>query len=362
VLGFSDAFQTIPNHPLFHSNDSGVTWTKAFSVPQTPGISGMFVNDWTPDWGRNNQLSIAILAPSDIVTVVTNNPIAPSAFAYRIVGGAAQLTNHLVPDSLGNADQPWTLTNRDTGLSSQDDVYTAWDDFANGDGIDGPDMHVTVSYGVTPLDFTVDRQVGNSTFGMNPGLRMAKDPGSGAMYALWQRCVSNCDLFAVTPKTMNYMLNRSTDGGHTWSLNGNALGSIIATANTTQPWPKFGGVNALLGGVDHAAVDPRNGAVYYVYGNANASGVDRIAIRRITFSAGNAVVGPETIVSTVESALPQVAVDSNGTVGVFYYSFDGMSAAVSLSWRRPPGGADVECPHDRRIDGSGGGLPSGCTA
>ncbi len=329
VLGFSDGFQTIPNHPLFHSNDSGVTWTKAFSVPQTPGISGMFINDWTPDWGRNNELAIAILAPTDIVTVVTNNAIAPSAFAYRIVGGAAQLTNYLVPDSLGNgnADQPWTLTNRDTGLTSQDNVYTAWNDFGNGDGIDGPDMHVTVSYGVTPLDFTVDQQVGNSTDGMNPGLRMAKDPSGGAMYALWQRCVSNCDLTALTPKTMNYMMNRSTDGGHTWSLNGNSLGTIIATANTTQPWPKFGGVNALLGGVDHAAVDPRNGAVYYVYGNASASGVDRIAIRRVTFSAGNAVIGPETIVSTVESALPQVAVDSNGTVGVYYYSFDGMSAA-----------------------------------
>jgi len=126
---------------------------------------------------------------------------------------------------------------------------------------------------------------------------------------------------------MNYMLNRSADGGHTWSLNGNSLGTLIATANTKQTWPKFGGVNALLGGVDHAAVDPSNGAVYYVYGNASSSGVDRIAIRRVTFSAGNAVVGPETIVSTVESALPQVAVDGNGTVGVFYYSFDGMSAA-----------------------------------
>ena len=104
---------------------------------------------------------------------------------------------------------------------------------------------------------------------------------------------------------MNYMLNRSTDGGHAWSLNGNALGSSIATATTTQPCPKFGGVNALLGGVDHATVDPRNGAVYYVYGNANASGVNWIAIRHITFLAGNAVVGAETIVSTVGRRSPR---------------------------------------------------------
>ena len=165
MLGFSDAFASLSNLPLFHSTDSGVTWTKTFSVPQAPGIPGMAVNDWTPDWGRNNRLSIAILGPADIVTVVTNNAVTPSAFAYRVAGGATQVTNHLVPDSIGNgnADQPWKLANRDTGLGSQDNVYTAWDDFGNGDGIDGPDMHVTVSYGVTPLDFTVDRQVGDST-------------------------------------------------------------------------------------------------------------------------------------------------------------------------------------------------------
>jgi hypothetical protein len=334
VLGFSTFFSPMPDFPLFRSTDSGATWSKIFSVPQAPGIPQMFVNDWTPDWGRNNQLSIAILAPTDIVTVVTNNAASPSAFAYRVVGGEAQLTNHFVPSSIGNgnADQPWTLTNRDTGLVSQDNVYTAWDDFGNGDGIDGPDMHVTVSYGVTPLDFTVDRQVGNSTDGINPGLRMAKDPTTGTMYALWQRCVANCGFFD-SPKTIDYMLNRSTDGGHTWALNGNPMGVAIATANSTQPWPKFAGVNALLGGVEHAAVDPRNGAVYYAYGNQTAGGIDRIAIRRLTFSGGNVVIGAETIVSTLESAIPQVAVDNNGTVGVFFYSFDGMSAAGRPNFR-----------------------------
>jgi hypothetical protein len=335
VLGFSDAFQAIPNHPIFRTTDSGATWTKVFSVPQPPGIPDMFVNDWTPDWGRNNLLSIAILGPTDIVTVVTNNATAPSAFTYRVEGGEAQLTNHLVPSTIGRfdaADQPWTLTNRDTSLASQDNVYTAWDDFGNFDGIDGPDVHVTASYGVVPLDFTVDRQVGNSTTGINPGLRIAKDPTTGTMYALWQRCVSNCGFFD-SPKTINYMLNRSTDGGHTWALNGNPMGVVIATANSTQPWPKFAGVNALLGGIDHAAVDPRNGAVYYAYGNQDAGGIDRIAIRRLTFSAGNVVIGPETIVSTVESAIPQVAVDNNGTVGVFFYSFEGLSAAGRPNFR-----------------------------
>ena len=124
------------------------------------------------------------------------------------------------------------------------------------------------------------------------------------------------------------MLNRSTDGGTTWTLNGMAGGIIVANADSTQPTPKFGTVNALLGGVDHAAVDPNNGDVYYVYGNRDAgTGNDRLAIRRIQDNGGGGVtVGPENFVTgQVEAAIPSVAVASNGIVGVFYYTFDGFS-------------------------------------
>jgi hypothetical protein len=42
---------------------------------------------------------------------------------------------------------------------------------------------------------------------------------------------------------------------------------------------KFGTVNALFGGVDHAAVDPANDDVYVAYGQ-DVSGGNRILIRR----------------------------------------------------------------------------------
>jgi hypothetical protein len=110
-----------------------------------------------------------------------------------------------------------------------------------------------------------------------------------------------------------------------------AGGIIVANADSTQTTPKFGTVNALIGGVDHAAVDPNTGDVYYVYGNRDAATTNnRLAIRRI--QAGVSVtVGPEHFVTgQVQAAIPSVAVLSNGTVGVFYYTFDGFSAGFPI--------------------------------
>src|SRR5438132_1888763 len=108
---------------------------------------------------------------------------------------------------------------------------------------------------------------------------------------------------------------------------------LVANADSTQPQPKFGTVNALLGGADHAAVDPNNGDVYYVYGSRDAgTGNDRLAIRRIFDNGGGGVtVGPENFVTgQVEAAIPSVAVASNGIVGVFYYTFDGFSSGFPI--------------------------------
>jgi len=200
-------------------------------------------------------------------------------------------------------------------------VYVAYDDFSG-----APDMRVAVAQGTNPPNFTIDRRVGFSTGFVNPGHRLAVDPRDGFVYSLFQRRIAPG---AGGSQNINYMLNRSTDGGLTWSLNGSATGIIVANANSTQPQPKFGTVNALLGGVLHAAVDPTTGDVYYVYGNRDpGTGNNRLAIRRIVDDGfGGVLIGAEAFVTgQVQAALPSVAVTRDGTVGVFYYTFDGFSS------------------------------------
>ena len=76
-------------------------------------------------------------------------------------------------------------------------------------------------------------------------------------------------------------------------------GLTVATADSDQPAPKFGTVNCLLGGIDHAAVDPNTGDVYVVYGNRDSgTGNNRLAIRRLTDNgAGGVNVGTENFVT-----------------------------------------------------------------
>jgi hypothetical protein len=325
------------NAPLWHSTDGGQTWTKRFTIPAPPGVAGAGCPcDQTMDYGRGNRVSGTFLA-TDVYSGTTTDPANAASWNWLAPGGVTQRTNNNVPSSIGNVDQPWLLVNRDPTTAAQDNVYVAYDNF-NG----APDMRVAVALGTNPPNFIRDGLSGFSSAGVNPGHRLAVDPRNGFVYSLFQQCAANC---GGDPKNINYVLNQSTDGGQTWSLNGSAVGVLVANADSTQPTPKFGTVNALLGGVLHAAVDPNNGDVYYVYGKRDSvTGNNRLAIRRIVTGPGTAVYGgPEAFVTgQVQAAVPSVAVDSNGTVGVFYYTFDGFSGGfpsftAHLAWSQDQG-------------------------
>src|SRR5262249_8149021 len=160
--------------------------------------------------------------------------------------------------------------------------------------------------GANPVNITVDNKAGTeSPLATNPGLRLANDARNGTMYALYEQSSG-----ATQPKTVTYKLNRSTNGDSTWTLNGSVDGLTVDTVASDQaPGFKFGTVNALLGGVDHAAVDPTNGDVYVVYGQ-DVSGGNQIKVRRLQANAtGGLDVGPANNVSlSTNAALPSVAV------------------------------------------------------
>jgi len=325
VTAFSGGWGT--NAPFWQSTDGGNNWTKQFTIPAPPGIAaGGCPCDQAVDYGTASQMSGTFLV-SDIFSGTSTDPGSAAAWNWLVLGGITQTTNFNNSPPPGGVDQPWLLVNVDPTIPGQDNVYVAYDDFTNGSNCvgDACNERVSASYGVNPPNFTADNQSGTATGSINPGHRLAVDPRNGFVYSLFQRNVASG---AGGSKNIDYMLNRSTDGGVTWTLNGMAGGIVVGNGDSTQPTPKFGTVNALLGGVDHAAVDPNNGDVYYVYGSRDAgTGNNRLAIRRIQDNGGGGVtVGPENFVTgQVQAAIPSVAVTSNGTVGVFFYTFDGTS-------------------------------------
>jgi hypothetical protein len=329
-----------PNAPLWHSLDGGSTWTKQFTIPPPPGITtGNCPCDQAVDFGRANTTSGTFLI-SDIFSGTTTNPANSASWNWFLSSGTAVRTNSVGP---GNVDQPWLLVNRDNATASQDNVYVAYDDFGG-----APDMRVAVALGTNPPNFVRDNQSGTSGGSgiINPGNRLAVDPRNGAVYDLFQQGNGNGNGSGSNGSyNVKYFLNRSTDGGQTWGLNGNGGGIQVANADSKQGIDpsatfdgmgnctsnnlfKFGAVNALLGGADHAAVDPNNGDVYYVFGNRDSgTGNNRLSIIRLTDngSGGLNVGAPTFVTGQVQAALPSVAVTANGVVGVLYTQFDGTS-------------------------------------
>jgi hypothetical protein len=372
---------------LFVSINGGTNWNRVQTINPPTNISiTTGPNDTTLAYGANHLLTGSFLtrvtprAGNDIFTGNTAAPSKIASFQWNTIEGgvveaarvgptgnncsgtsvdrfrSAQPTDHI---NTHGTDQPWVAIhnyipdpvvtearssiNAPFPIPMQNDVYVAYSDFSRPD----VPVRVAVSVGANPPNFTIDQQVGTRGSGsVNPGHRLAVAPqtidnngdlvGRGFVYSLHQRC-ADC---SANPPKFDIVLNRTTDHGATWSLNGNPEGIVVAQASSQQPTPKFGTVNALFGGLDQVAVDPSNGLVYVVYGvfDETVQG-NRIAMRRLIyekcneFSACDVLVpGPEIFVDDGQSpaALPAVAIAANGTVGVLYTTFGGMIGGLPV--------------------------------
>jgi hypothetical protein len=312
--------------PLWRSRNRGNTWTKEFTVNPPSGVGGVpgCPCDQTVDFTQFKDLAGAFLTltPDNIYSALNRNPAALTFHYFESPPGVAQATNHL--DGVNDVDQPWLLVGPQLAAGGEN-VYVAYDDFTN---VPNLVVRVAVATASDPLVFNIDHPTG-SPFNngvINPGHRLAIDQTSGAVYSLFQNWKGSG---AGGSQNIDYMLNRSTDGGNTWSLNGSSTGIVVANADSTQPRPKFCTVNALLGGVDHAAVDPQTGDVAYVYGTRDpTTGNNRLALRRLSDDgAGGLAIGPEIFITgQVQAAIPSVGITDKGTIGVFYYTCDGTSS------------------------------------
>jgi len=307
------------NARLFHSTDGGNTWNTRFTIPAPPngaGTSGCPC-DQTFDFDRAGNLYGTFLT-SQVYSGGTSNPDNLASWTWTTTAGppvTAVTTNQAAQTSV---DQPWILVNRDPTNAAQDDVYVAYDDFTINPGVP---MRVATSTGGLPLNFTQNVQTSGATAGPgNPGHRLANDRGSGLIYDLW--------VSGAGGNNFTYLLNRSSDGGATWTLNGSATGMTVVTSPTNFGG-KFGTVNALLGGVDHAAVDPVTGYVYVVHGAFDSGTMNnRLAIKRLQYNGTGtlSIASSAFVTGQVQAALPSVAVTDNETVGVLYTTFDGFSS------------------------------------
>ncbi|MFZ0323936.1 MAG: choice-of-anchor D domain-containing protein, partial [Actinomycetes bacterium] len=307
---------------FYRSTDGGNTWTFTNTYTQPPGQGGI-PNDQQEEFTRGNLLAAVFLdGPNNIMTGTTANAGSQASWNWPLDGsGNVVLTN---TTGLNNSDQPWLVTAPRPGNLSQDNIYSAYDNF-----LGAPDMQVNVANAADPPNFTNDVTVGTAAgcCGDNPGLRLATDRRTGFTYAVWQTTTGPNGDNSVNAQIH---LNRTTDGGQTWTLNGNAGGVVVASGASNQRTPKFGTVNALIGGVHHAAVDPVTGDVYVVYACGDGVGGDNplctVRVHDDGSGTGTMAADAPQTVTTLNSALPSIAVASNGVIGVLFTSFDGFSS------------------------------------
>jgi hypothetical protein len=350
-------------HPDSFSSNGGETWSH-LAIPEPPGqtiqssfedsgltgagakiIGGRLLG--TVEYGRDDSLFASFTyaqgeRPGDLCynayTTDTTEPTNPNAWRWN--GNPAQPTN---AQPCMDHHEPWLLT--DPLEAANEDVLVG---FPTDSGALEPPLHglpsevstfkaklPTSETGLGPAEFihqstavSVEEGVG----GDHGTVRLARDPLNNDAYVLEEECPRSgepCEELVLR-------LNRSTDGGQTWSLDGKRDGIVI---HTGKPFP-----SSSLGGVDpgHAeyfsalAVDPNTGDVYIAFEHpVSGEPGDQVFVERFEENQhGELVAGPEgpQQVSSGASAtgLPGIAVSEDGTVGLLYDSFIGSSGECKL--------------------------------
>src|SRR5262249_26199858 len=226
-------------------------------------------------------------------------------------------------------DQPWLRT----GPSNH--VYMAGNDFSNGNG-ETASVFVSTDGGSSYNEVVVDR-VGGAAGQDAPAVRLAVN--GNTVYSAFTRWDSFLDTDGAREDRYNshVVIVRSDNGGadNFGALGAGGNGVTVATPRTyfanTSNGPLTLGQERT--GSDLAiAVDPNNAShVVLAYGDApGATGSGNLRLH-VTESFDGGVMWTEKFISssTVRAALPALAINNGGAVGLLYATYDPTSDKIS---------------------------------
>jgi hypothetical protein len=303
VVSFSEGWGPGDPGPVWKSSDGGATWRKVFQLPQ-PVASSFGPGDQKIAFSGAGGLHIAELGMGIAV---------PRCMIYRQTAGA---DDPLTPGMLFGDDQPHLEIDR-SATAFLNRLYSPWLDFSQ------PRERSTVArsagFGVTVTNVGAGD---NSAF-PNRTTRIATGPDGHAYIIYKTREGSVAGGF----ENAHFRVNRSDDGGATWTAIG-AGGVSVHGAGQVQTWFTTSWGNSAKGKVARArssdgwiAVDPGDGDVYSAYVDQDASGFGQIYVARST-NGGLSWASTRATDGTHHSAYPEIAVTANGAIGVLYVDFD----------------------------------------
>jgi hypothetical protein len=316
IVAFSENWSASRGAPIWKSTDHGVTWDKKYQIVQpVPGAFGP--GDQKIDYDADGKLLVAELGISGGI----------SDFVYRQTGLP---DDPLTPGAAYGNDQPHLVVDNHATSPHKATVYSPWLDFTL--SLERSTVSWSTDQGVTEHDVGAGD---NSSF-RNRTTRIAIAP-DGAAYIVYKTREGNA---GAPPRFENahFRVNRSDDGGLTWTGLG-AAGVSVNGAASVQTWftTQFG--NPAKGKYARArssdawiAAHPVHGDVFVAHVQLDSSGFAQIYVARST-DRGVSWTSHRVTDGTHHAAFPEIAVTRHGVVGVLYIEYDDSGASTVFNHR-----------------------------
>ncbi|MCI0723052.1 MAG: glycoside hydrolase [Acidobacteria bacterium] len=316
IVAFSENWNSMAGAPVWKSDDRGNTWRKVFQIVQ-PAAGQAGPNDQKIDFDADGRLYIAELASGGGLF----------DYVYRQPAGA---DDSLAPGMSYGDDQPHLAVDGYSASPRKGQLYSPWLDFSQ------PRQRSSVSWSADQGANMNSVGAGNNATFSNRTTRISITP-NGKIYIVYKIREGTAGAPAGF-ENVHFTVNRSDDGGATWSgLGANGISVHGSPQVQTYFTTSFG--NSAKGKVARArssdawiAADPANGDVYVAYVSRAASGFAQVYVARST-DEGATWTSSRVTGGTHNSAYPEIAVTKRGVVGVLYVDYDDSGAATLFRHR-----------------------------